>query len=292
MSIRTVSFELMLQFYDKRGISKSLIAAAACIALGQPASADIFETEPALCDLSNGLSPEPAAFVGEAGACMDKASAVSLEEVEAQISALSERHRARYGLEPLIVRDSLTRAARTHAMDMVTRSYASHVSPEGLGHSDRLRRLDRSAFFGATGASIVVLEADTTAIDAFNAIISEPVNAENLRRTTFSHSGVGVATAADGTLVVVQLFAKVDGLLDTPLPPRIVSDQSADLRLIDADFRMDGLQLASLQDGNVAPVARSIVPARHRQGTAGLEMEASLGTTTFTLHGPVFSIDK
>ncbi|MEO0785921.1 MAG: CAP domain-containing protein [Pseudomonadota bacterium] len=266
-----------------------LVSALALAALGLPAHAAVASTSDA-CSLQDGYASSPAAFSEEVDACIAAKGQASSIAAETQIAALSERHRAQYGLDPLPVRQSLKTAARAHAMDMAARGYASHVSPEGLNHLDRLRRLDRTALFGATGANIAILDPGTDAIAAFNAIISDEVNAENLRRTGFSHMGVGVASAPDGRIFVVQLFAKVDALLDTPMPHMVSAPQSTSSHFVDTDFRADDLWLTS-KDGS-AHVAHDIVPARHTSGEAAIEMEARLGTATFTLHGPVVTIEN
>lgn len=280
----------MLQFYDKVSFTSSMVSALAFAALSLPASATVLETGSAPCDLRNGYASSPAAFTSELEACMGTLPDTAALAAEAQVAALSERHRAQYDLEPLAARDSLNQAARAHALDMAARGYASHQSPEGLTHIDRLRRIDRQALFGTTGANIAVLEPGATPTDAFNAIISDRVNAENLRRTHFSHSGVGVARTKDGAMIVVQLFAKVDGLLDAPLPHTVSARQSTAMQFVDTDFRADDLKLVSLASGTPTPVARSIVPERHRKGDMALELDANLGTATFTLYGPVITI--
>ncbi|MEM9739810.1 MAG: CAP domain-containing protein [Pseudomonadota bacterium] len=267
-----------------------MVSALAFAVLSHTASAAVLDGDTAPCDLENGYASSPAAFAEEVDACMGAFPNSSVIATETQISGLSERHRAQYGLEPLAQRDSLQRAARAHAMDMAARGYASHQSPEGLDHSDRLRRLDRTALFGTTGANIAVLDAGSSAIAAFNVMISDPVNAENLRRTTFSHSGVGVAETEDGAIIVVQLFAKVDALLEAPLPHIVDSRQATSVKFVDTDFSAETLKLTSARDGRTTQVAHAIVPARHRAGDASLLLEASLGTATFTLHGPVVTI--
>ena len=287
-----ISFGLMLQFYDKVSFHTPLVAALAFAALGQPASAAILDAGTAPCELSDGYASNPADFVAEVGTCIGKVPDTGAIAIEAQIAALSERHRAQYGLEPQPALTSLGLAARAHAMDMAARGYASHESPEGLGHLDRLRRLDRSTLFGAMGANIGIFEAGTTALEALNTIISDPVNSENLRRENFSHFGVGVARAEDGALVVVQLFVSVEGFLEVPMPLLVGSTHPTAVSLTDNNLAVDALHLASLDSGRTTSVTRNIVPERQGEGDAGLEVEATLGARTFTFYGPVFTIEN
>ena len=53
---------------------------------------------------------------------------------------LINRERHARGLAPLSTNVRLSRAANRHAADMVARGYFAHVSPEGIGFSERLRR--------------------------------------------------------------------------------------------------------------------------------------------------------
>jgi len=285
-----LSFGFMLQFYDKVSFHKSFASALALAVLGLPAAAAVSTADTNACDLTDGYAAAPAAFAAEVEACASPLSSASVLEAETRISALSERRRAQYGLGPLEVRESLQRAARAHAMDMASRDFAAHESPEGLDHLDRIRRLDRTALFGPVGANIVIAEADADSIGAFNTLVSDPVNSENILRDTFSHTGVGAARRADGRLVVVQLFAKIDAELDAPLPYRVETAQPIGVSFVDDGFARGDLHLASMNRDATSPIARTIVPTRHRKGEAGLEMQARLGTATFTLKGPIMTV--
>ena len=65
---------------------------------------------------------------------------IALNADEERLLQLHNRARAKRDLKALCVHPALTAAARAHSRDMLDRDYASHVSPEGEGVRERLRR--------------------------------------------------------------------------------------------------------------------------------------------------------
>lgn len=279
----------MLQFYDKH----LLLSALALAALGGTATATVAdrETEPIGCDLSDGYASDVGAYLDEASACLAATESADVRAVDARIRALTERQRARYDMVPLAARDSLDAAARAHAMDMAARGYADHLSPEGLDHMARVRRLDRTGLYGAMGANITIVPAGTDPIAAFNALISDPVNAENLTREVFTHTGLGVAKAADGSLYIVQVLAQLDGELTTPAPVSLAQSVRLTADFTDPRFVHTGWRL---EDGNSVRLAsgstKGISPRRMLEDTGLIEVEARLGTEIYALQGPALSL--
>lgn len=274
---------VMLQFYDKVW-STSLLALAA---LATPALANT--NTQATCDLSDGLATTLPAYVAEASACLGDTASADEAALADGILALSERQRARANLKPLASRSSLAAAARLHAMDMAARGYAAHADPEGRRHDHRIRMLDRTLLFGASGGNVVVIAAGADPITAYNAIVGDEVNRANIERTDFTHTGVGVAEA-DGRLYIVQLFVQGDGELSEPLAvtlPRIAPIRA---EFSDARFEQTGWHL---QDASGTDVARGLGARLGRHAAGGeplyLEIEARLGTDEYSLNGPAVS---
>ena len=281
----------MLQFYDKKMILSALAVAA--LAGSASATAADRETEPIACDLSDGYASSVDAYVGEATSCLATAETGDVAAVDARIRALTERHRARNNMAPLADRVSLNEAARAHAMDMAVRSYAAHVSPEGLNHMDRVRRLDRTGLYGAMGANITIVPAGTDPIDAFNALISDPVNAQNLTREVFTHSGIGVAKAEDGRLYIVQVLAQLDGELNQPAPITLarsvrVSAEFADTRFEQTGWRLESGDAVRLASGGTSGISARSLPAE----TGLIEINARLGTEVYALQGPALRLSQ
>lgn len=272
----------MLQFYDKALISSALAFAA----LSGSAIADTADAAPA-CDLGNGYSVSAPVYAAEAQSCLEAHKGAFLSETEDGVRVLTERHRARLDLAPLGQRASLDEAARAHALDMAARRYAAHNDPEGRGHLDRIRTLDRSVLVGAVGANLTAGALGEPS-DAYNALIIDEENRNNLARDMFTHMGVGAAEADDGTVYVVQLFAQVDGELETPMPA--VLPAIADLK---ARFAESGFTPVcwTLEDENGRTVSRGFgeqIRADLAPGTsADLFIEVSLNPgETYALKGP------
>lgn len=276
----------MLQKYDKLLASSALALAA----LAGTAIADTAGDAPA-CDLSQGYANSATGFTAQLESCLtDQSTTIHRGDVEAGVLALTQRHRSQLGIEELGTRPSLDQAAQAHALDMAARGYAAHSDPEGRGHMHRVRTLDRSVLIGAAGANIAVGGLDNGP-DAFNALIADTVNRDNLSRDIFSHVGVGAAEAEDGTIYVVQLFAQIDGELKAPLP--VASTQTADLRasFVDSGFEHVGWSLTDeagrlLDRGYGARLSASLDAAE----SAFLNIDvARHGGDTYSLKGPRIS---
>lgn len=190
------------------------------------------------CNLAKGLSLDPATFNQQVTTCYDSQSdAAQNARLEDELIKATDRVRAGEREGSLTPLTSLEQAARIHAMDMAVRNYAGHIDLEGRGHLDRVRMLDRTVLIGAAGANIAIVEGTGLAPDdVFEALRRDPVNATNMTRSAFTHTGVGIAEA-NGRTYVVQLFARVDGQLDAPLPIYTSGKQN-----IRATFAEKGLQ--------------------------------------------------
>lgn len=281
----------MLQFYDR----PLILSALALAALAGAASATTAEreTEPIACNLSDGFATGVDAYVGETTSCLASAETGDVAAVDARIRALTERHRARYDMPPLDERVALNEAARAHAMDMAARAYAAHMSPEGLNHLDRVRRLDRTGLYGAMGANITIVPAGTDPVDAFNALISDPVNAENLTRNVFTHAGLGVAKSEDGSLYIVQILAQLDGELNEPAPMALARSVRVSAAFADTRFEQTGWRLETGDAVRLASGGTSGISARRLPAETGLiEIDARLGTEVYALQGPALSLNQ
>ena len=204
------------------------ISALALAALGLAANAD------QECDLSDGLALQPAAFQSETVACLQSAQGVEADPfMQTELSRLTDAMRTSQGADGLKSLQSLNEAARIHAYDMATRDYIAHSDPEGRGHLDRVRMLERTHLIGAFGANTAVISDFGTAAEAFNALKSDPVNAANMARSEFDHMGIA-AVRANGKIYIVQLFSGVEGRVDSPSPDYVSSKVNSEVRLAQA----------------------------------------------------------
>ena len=132
------------------------LSALALAALTLPAAAV------STCDLADGLSLDPAVFNQEVSACYaSQSDSKSNARLEGQLIDATDRIRADDSKAALTPLASLEQAARIHAMDMAARDYAGHADPEGRGHLERVRMLDRTVLIGAAGANIAAQQLET-----------------------------------------------------------------------------------------------------------------------------------
>ena len=113
--------------------------------------------------------------------------------------------RAARHLTALARRPDLDQVARAHSADMASRSYLSHVTPEGV---DPVGRLERG---GVDGFSLAGENAGQTSKadpgpEILRSWLASPAHRENLHAPPWNATGIGVARAADGTYFVTQLY--------------------------------------------------------------------------------------
>ena len=242
------------------------------------------------CDLSDGYAITPSAFLEEADACLKGVDGVYTDtSLAGDLLKLAGDARTAQGIPGVVSLDSLDKAARLHAYDMAVRGYASHEDPEGRSHLDRVRMVERSHLIGAFGANVVVVKAGASAEEVQKIMLADAANAANFRRAEFDHMGVA-AVQSNGMLYVVELFARVDGTLDTPLPA--VAPPHTDLA---ANFSDDKLEPAGWSV--VSPAGKTLLrgmgeklPATLPDIEEGfLQMDVTLGNDVYTLKGPAIS---
>ena len=102
-------------------------------------------------------------------------------------------------------RPELDRVARAHSADMASRSYLSHVTPEGV---DPVGRLEQG---GVDGFSLAAENAGQTSKadpgrEILESWLASPAHRENLHAPPFNATGIGIARASDGTYYFTQLY--------------------------------------------------------------------------------------
>lgn len=131
-------------------------------------------------------------------------------ELEALLFVLANRARTGRGLGSLELRGDLIGIARRHALDMAGRGYFSHYTPEGAGPGDRARA--GGVRYGAFAENLArvrhAVEPAGLAVDAW---LESPGHRRNLLdegRIGYRYTGVGVAIAPDGTVLLSQVFLR------------------------------------------------------------------------------------
>jgi uncharacterized protein YkwD len=116
--------------------------------------------------------------------------------------------RSREGLVTLRRDRALDEVARAHSMDMATRGFFAHETPEGLTPPDRLKRA-RVGGITLAGENVGLTNRPDPNREIVEGWLASPMHRHNLLAPVFNHTGVGVARAPDGTLFYTQLYVTV-----------------------------------------------------------------------------------
>jgi uncharacterized protein YkwD len=207
--------------------------------------------------------------------------------------------RAAAGLGSLETHTVLSGIAARHARDMAERGGGSDVTPEGAALLDLVRRDDRQSLYSTFGANIAIAGVNTPAGQLHQALMQSEDNAANIHRAAFTHTGIGSAEK-DGRVYVVQLFARVEGALDEPLP--LQAGASPSLRTTLATTQgaaLAGAQMVPVSWSVSAPdgalllrgSAERLGEARGRAVEGYLNLDVAIGQDIYTLRGPFVRID-
>lgn len=133
------------------------------------------------------------------------------------IVSLINNERTRKGVPELARNAQLTEAAQAKAEDMARNRYYAHVSPKGKAPPDFIH--EAGYRFRVAGENLVIDR--KTAGEAVDAWMESPGHRENILRTEFTETGVGVADGVyegERTIFVVQEFAAPLPAVTTPTP--------------------------------------------------------------------------
>jgi uncharacterized protein YkwD len=121
---------------------------------------------------------------------------------------LINAERQRRGLRPLVLDGALTRLARYHSESMARGSFLSHTDRQGLDLRGRADMLGLHNW-KALGENIAYNQGfnDPTAFAVERWMVSEK-HRENILNGEFTHAGLGVARASDGTYYFTQVFMR------------------------------------------------------------------------------------
>lgn len=135
----------------------------------------------------------------------DTAAATRFADLEAQLLAEVNAVRARHHLIALKRSPDLDRVASEHSADMARRNYMSHYSPEGTNPVDRIMRSGLSGFTLAAENLGKTNRRDPNREIVDNWLAS-PDHRRNLLTPPFNTTGIGIARAADGSLIYTQVY--------------------------------------------------------------------------------------
>jgi len=128
-----------------------------------------------------------------------------LARLEAELTASVNGYRGQHRLIPLARRPDLDAVARAHSLDMATRRFFSHHTPEGADWVARLGA-GRVEGFAMAGENVGVTSKGQPNQEILNGWIHSPAHRENLLARPYNATGVGIARSADGSLYYTQLY--------------------------------------------------------------------------------------
>ena len=144
-------------------------------------------------------------------------------DLEQQIAVRINSEREANNLNPLLPDDGLSKIAREHSRDMVSRNYFSHVDPDGKASRDRLRaagytcpKISGENIFQNNLFSQVTIRGNQKSYD-WNSLdqiaestvrewMASPGHRQNILQKLYSRTGLGVAIAGNGQVLITQVF--------------------------------------------------------------------------------------
>lgn len=109
--------------------------------------------------------------------------------------------RTAQGLKPLTKDDQLVQVARLKSQDLVKNNYFAHVSPTYGSPFDMLKKYGISYLYAGEN-----LAKNTNASAAHTALMNSPGHKANILNANFTHIGIGIAAAKDGSKIYTQMF--------------------------------------------------------------------------------------
>lgn len=126
-------------------------------------------------------------------------------DLETEAFDLVNDEREGRGGDALIWDDDLTAVARAHSQDMVDRGFFSHTNPDGKALGERLQAAGIA--YRMAGENIAwnqgYADPAGTAVDGW---MNSSGHRDNILRTAFTHSGMGVAKTASDAYYFTQVF--------------------------------------------------------------------------------------
>jgi uncharacterized protein YkwD len=139
-------------------------------------------------------------------------------DLAAQVVGLVNQHRAGLGLGGLAESATLRAAAVWKAQHMAAYGYFAHDDPAPPVARSVWQRLAACGYSAGGGENIAYGYPSASAV--MQGWLSSPGHKANIERSSFRATGVGVATAANGTVYWVQTFGSVaDSGSPPPAPP-------------------------------------------------------------------------
>ena len=135
-------------------------------------------------------------------------SAFAQTEDESEIFQLVNRERARVRLGSLIWDDRLGKLARDYSRRMAREGFFDHFDPDGKSVLDRAARIPGWARIGEN--LFVCNDQPLYTSVAVRGWLKSPTHKTNMLDRTWTATGIGIATARDGSIYITQVFTSED----------------------------------------------------------------------------------
>jgi uncharacterized protein YkwD len=130
---------------------------------------------------------------------------VPFAELESELARDVNAARAQHHRIPLRRVPELDRVARAHSTDMARRGYLSHESPEGRNPVDRIRD-GAPPGFSLAAENIGITNRAEPNREILQSWLASPDHRRSLLAPAFNATGIGIARAADGSLLYTQIY--------------------------------------------------------------------------------------
>ena len=122
-------------------------------------------------------------------------------DLEAQMLVMVNAEREKHGLRALEADADATAVARAHSVDMFAHGYFSHITPQGDGPFDRMRR--GGLRFRAAGENLALAR---NLPMAHRGLMESPGHRANILQPGFGRVGIGIVDGGRYGVMVTQTF--------------------------------------------------------------------------------------
>lgn len=124
-------------------------------------------------------------------------------KLELKMFGLINADRKKHKTNPLKYDNALAAVARAHSADMLKNKFFKHKSPTTGLVTDRLFAAKEMVM--AAGENLAM---DASVEEAEKALMKSPKHKKNILQKNFTHCGVGIVQAPNGTYYITQVFAR------------------------------------------------------------------------------------
>jgi uncharacterized protein YkwD len=136
------------------------------------------------------------------------ASAIAQSDDEAKVFSLVNRERSKAHLSTLEWDGRLAKLARDYSRQMAREGFFDHYDPEGHTVIDRALAA-RIKNWSTIGENLFVCDPhDYFASTAIRGWLKSPTHRTNMLNSEWTATGIGIATAPDGSIFITQVFTR------------------------------------------------------------------------------------